>query len=400
MGSLYALLAADAEKPAEKPDTSIQHCECLHHCPSHDGDSVKTSPQHEHAETVEVAGATGDRDVVGADLLRQETYQTYQTYQSSNAAAACGDIPRRTSRQLSHVTSTCTTPGDCEAHHSHHHHHHHHHRMHRTGTEASTITNGPSPGTNHGGGGGPHHGQQQHSSPPPLAPLIDGGSRRKVAGALVYIGQKLGTPAPDAFDDSAFLMGPAADFPTVPGEEERNPDLPQIQLSYNRPRDADGHLTPVPGGSRGRARSRAGSFNGSFVSTVGGGMSPGAGGTSGAGLGIEGHAPEGNGGGVATTARRRDTVDGTGSGTAGAGDSSSSSRRPEEPTMVNGSRRRHTLEVPKSVYQYQHVSGHSSPAPRKDSSSTTPPPGGSGSSVAVDDDHDADASHDPSSPTE
>lgn len=395
MGSLYALLAADAEKPAEKPDASTEHCECIHHCPSHDGNSVKTSPQHEHAETVERANVESDRDVVGADLSRQETYLTYQTYQSSHAAVASGDIPRRPSRQLSHATSTGTTPGDGEAHHSYHH-HHHHHRMHRTGTEASTITNAPSPGTNHGGSGGPHHGQQQHSSPPPLAPVVDGGSRRKVAGALVYIGQKLGTPAPDAFDDSAFLMGPAADFPTVPGEEERNPDLPQIQLSYNRPRDADGHLTPIPGGSRGRARSRAGSFNGSVVSTVGGGMGPGAGGTSAAGLGIEGHAPDADGGSVAATARRRDTVDGTGSGTAGG--SSSGSRRPEEAMMVSGNRRRHTLEVPKSVYQYHHAGGHNSPAPRKDSSSTTPQRG-SGSSLAVDDDHDADASHDPSSPT-
>lgn len=70
------------------------------------------------------------------------------------------------------------------------------------------------------------------------------GNRRKVAGAFEWLGEKLGTPAPDAFDDSEFQNGPAADFPTIPAEAQRNPGLPQIFASYNPHRDSQGNATP------------------------------------------------------------------------------------------------------------------------------------------------------------
>ncbi|ROW03449.1 hypothetical protein VSDG_01533 [Cytospora chrysosperma] len=84
------------------------------------------------------------------------------------------------------------------------------------------------------------------------------GNRKKVAGAFEWLGEKLGTPAPDAFDDSEFQTGPAADFPTIPAEAQRNPELRQIQISYNPPRDSQGHATPSS--ILGRQRSAAGSF--------------------------------------------------------------------------------------------------------------------------------------------
>lgn len=209
MGSLYALLATDAETtlPAGGSDAGTHHCTCSHHHLNMDNDSVKL-PSHGHNEgRDETGGMESDQD--GMEMTRQDTYQTYQS-----------DALRRTSRQLSHAT-TRGTFGEL-------------HRLHRAGTEGTASA------------------------------TADAGSRRKVAGALEWIGHKLGTPAPDAFDDSAFLTGPAADFPTVPGEEERNPELHKIRASYNPRRDSEGNATPLR-----RQRSRTGSFSGSVVSALG-----------------------------------------------------------------------------------------------------------------------------------
>lgn len=72
-------------------------------------------------------------------------------------------------------------------------------------------------------------------------------SRLNVARTFERVGHILGTPAPDRFDDSAFTTGPAAEFPTTPAEELRNPRLSVFIEKY------DG--TPFY-----RQRSRAGSF--------------------------------------------------------------------------------------------------------------------------------------------
>ncbi|KAH8684379.1 hypothetical protein BGZ60DRAFT_466844 [Tricladium varicosporioides] len=72
----------------------------------------------------------------------------------------------------------------------------------------------------------------------------DEGSRRKIAHTLTAIGNYLGNPAPDRFDDSEFKHGPAIDFPEIPGEDYRNRALPQIREQYNPSRDAGGHITP------------------------------------------------------------------------------------------------------------------------------------------------------------
>lgn len=83
----------------------------------------------------------------------------------------------------------------------------------------------------------------------------DEGNRRKVAKALTAIGDYFTTAAPNRFDDSEFKLGKALNFPELPGEENRNPALPQIREQYNHGRDLSGNVTP----------SRAGSFIGSIA---------------------------------------------------------------------------------------------------------------------------------------
>ena len=124
-------------------------------------------------------------------------------------------------------------------------------------------------------------------------------SRHKVASTFEWIGDKLGTPSPDAFDDSKFQSGAAADFPEVPGENERNPKLQETIASYNA-------LAPLR-----RQRSRTESFRSVKSET---------------GLGIEGLSE--------ANVHKPNTV---------AGPSRSSKERSKE--------RRATLEVPKPAYQ-------------------------------------------------
>lgn len=87
------------------------------------------------------------------------------------------------------------------------------------------------------------------------------GNRKKVEVAFEWFGKKLGTPAPDAFDDSEFQAGLAANWPEVPAEAQRNPRLPHFIALYDPPRDSQGLATPNT--VLHRERSRAGSFTGS-----------------------------------------------------------------------------------------------------------------------------------------
>ena len=135
---------------------------------------------------------------------------------------------------------------------------------------------------------------------------IDRNSRHKVASTFEWIGDKLGTPAPEAFDDSGFQRGPAADWPQVPGENERNPELHKTIASYKILRDSEGNAEPLR-----RQRSQTGSF----VSVI-----------SETGLGIEG-----------LSEANSHTVD------TAAGPSNSSNGRSKE--------RRPTLEVPKPAHR-------------------------------------------------
>ena len=73
----------------------------------------------------------------------------------------------------------------------------------------------------------------------------DVGNRRRVASVLMAVGNYLGTAAHDRFGGREFQDGIAADFPEIPGEEQRNPGLSRIRRGYNPNRDADGHVTPM-----------------------------------------------------------------------------------------------------------------------------------------------------------
>jgi hypothetical protein len=94
--------------------------------------------------------------------------------------------------------------------------------------------------------------------------MQDLGGRRRIARTLLRLSDSLGSATPNQFDDSSFKRGPALDYPTLPGEEQRNDKLPDIMNRYNPGRDADGNATP-----RMRSRSRAPSFSGSMNSGLG-----------------------------------------------------------------------------------------------------------------------------------
>ncbi|KAK3370615.1 hypothetical protein B0H63DRAFT_487308 [Podospora didyma] len=81
-----------------------------------------------------------------------------------------------------------------------------------------------------------------------LFDIENSNSRRKVAKALTRVSNWLGVAIHT--DDSEFRRGRAVDYPEIPGERQRNPELLQIIYQYNPSRDADGNATPVPGRSR------------------------------------------------------------------------------------------------------------------------------------------------------
>lgn len=266
VGSLYALLAQGLEdEESKRAESPPHHCTCSHQHHTNGNESTKTSSERPQREEIELSAVESDTDDVA--ISQQPTYETVATHPNAT-------------RQATHTTVTDA--------------------LERYGTVGTTTSS---------------------------AAATDAGNRRKVARALEKIGQKLGTPAPGTFDDSAFKMGDAADFPTVPGEEVRNPELEKIKATYNPPRDSDGNATPLR-----RQRSRAGSFAGSVVS----------------GLGIEDWS-------------EADDMHRIASASAAAG------ARPGKQSLDRPRGRRATLEVPKQVYhspvQRKNSSFDSSPSP-------------------------------------
>ncbi|KFY45697.1 hypothetical protein V494_00823 [Pseudogymnoascus sp. VKM F-4513 (FW-928)] len=71
----------------------------------------------------------------------------------------------------------------------------------------------------------------------------DAGSRRAVAKAILKF-SAIADPAPNRFDDTPFQHGPAAGWPVLPGEAERNPKLGLIIERFNHSRDVDGSVVP------------------------------------------------------------------------------------------------------------------------------------------------------------
>ncbi|KAE9366917.1 hypothetical protein N431DRAFT_495289 [Stipitochalara longipes BDJ] len=98
--------------------------------------------------------------------------------------------------------------------------------------------------------------------------MQDLGGRRRIARTLLRISDRIGNATEDSFDDRSFKRGPALDYPTLPGEEQRNDKLPDIMNRYNHARDVERDADGVAG-TRARSHSRAPSFNGSMRSGLG-----------------------------------------------------------------------------------------------------------------------------------
>lgn len=84
---------------------------------------------------------------------------------------------------------------------------------------------------------------------------LDVGNRRSVAKILERFSD-ITHPSAERFNYDAFKHGIAAGWPTLPGEEERNPKLNQTRKQFNESRDVDGSVAPM-------RPSRAASFTGS-----------------------------------------------------------------------------------------------------------------------------------------
>ena len=214
------------------------HCTCSHHRPSNDNDSVKPQSQWDN------------RDQASPDELDSDQENVELSYQT-------------------HHSPTIHSPS----------------KLTHAITSDSKATAGDS--------------NQLHRS---RTATIERNSRHVVASTFERIGDILGTPAPEAFDDSRFQRGPAADFPEVPGELERNAELNRIKEQYSKMRDA----APLR-----KQRSRTGSFISERSET---------------GLGIE-VSSEGN-------SQTADTVAG-----------------PSNPSNERSKERRSTLEVPKPAHR-------------------------------------------------
>lgn len=219
LGSLYSLLAADTQEEEHGSAFTTKHCNISHHQRSishpHYGNKsepVLTRPQAPHNERPvhELIRQHGFSE--GIMIHRQTQHSTPSTSRRSTFPAIRGPVAAPAGSAMTE------------------------HPLRRTQTSASDAD----------------------------------GNRRKVAGAFEWLGEKLGTPAPDAFDDSDFRNGPAANYPTVPAEEQRNRELPATLVLYNPHRDSQGNATPNSAMLR-RQRSGAGGSagGGSRVSVSG-----------------------------------------------------------------------------------------------------------------------------------
>lgn len=65
------------------------------------------------------------------------------------------------------------------------------------------------------------------------------GGRLKIAGGLEWLSEKFGTAEKGLFDDSDFRSGKASYYPSVPGEQFRNPDLHETEERYQTTRDLE-----------------------------------------------------------------------------------------------------------------------------------------------------------------
>lgn len=66
---------------------------------------------------------------------------------------------------------------------------------------------------------------------------VDPGRRRRVAEMLQKAGDKLGSAAHNKYDANAYNASAAREFPEIPGEAQRNPELNELKRQYSLRRD-------------------------------------------------------------------------------------------------------------------------------------------------------------------
>ncbi|KAJ4295637.1 hypothetical protein N0V90_007650 [Kalmusia sp. IMI 367209] len=76
-----------------------------------------------------------------------------------------------------------------------------------------------------------------NSTHPRRSFTTDPGGRRRVAEKLQKAADRLGSAAHNKFDANAYNNSKAREFPEIPGEEQRNPDLDEYKRQFSRRRD-------------------------------------------------------------------------------------------------------------------------------------------------------------------
>ncbi|KAI5203296.1 hypothetical protein E4T38_05200 [Aureobasidium subglaciale] len=107
-------------------------------------------------------------------------------------------------------------------------------------TDGGSISNSSYPGSIQPVTEGPTHGRTKSTDLVPVVTrksmastvLTDKGGRRKMAQFMNKVGDYMGTPGHGQFDNSSFRRD-ASNYPTIPGEEDRNDRLKNTELLYN-----------------------------------------------------------------------------------------------------------------------------------------------------------------------
>lgn len=204
LGSLYLLLTdpeAMKRKNGTKSDESVHHCDCPHH---HDAEHQDDYQSNEGA-----ARANNGDTLDGEPANDMNTPEMQEISRAATASHSHSQITATLSATERHPTSLNISQS----------------------ARTQTLS-----------------GQQQPD---------DVGNRKKVASRLTKINHFFTNAGDDRANDAEFKQGKALDFPEIPGEQQRNPELIRIREQYNQPRDEDGNVTT---GLR-RQRSRAASFS-------------------------------------------------------------------------------------------------------------------------------------------
>ncbi|MCJ1311280.1 hypothetical protein MMC25_004951 [Agyrium rufum] len=222
LGSLYVLFATEDALEEKTPAPSIRPC----HCQDHDHLTDGTPSQ--QVRDPESSQSTHDDESVQSQVLEDSDGSQDQAGEKEKGPMR----ERLDSSPSRHVTDR---------------------------QQAGQILGEPLTMRHTAPAGRPHPSNTWSSS--------DVGNRRKIFNGLYTAVNYIGTPAPKRFDDSEFRRGKAQDFPEIPGEEHRNPELLNIRKGYNHSRIEDDEDNAMP--VIREPRSRAGSFVSNVPSDLG-----------------------------------------------------------------------------------------------------------------------------------